>query len=203
MNKQEAKHGDRNHTMEAPSCLTVGPSALRAWPCPQMGFQGCYRTMSWDSHSGLGRGQSPQHSEVSGSLTQQPPLVSVVSGIKIKCRPTKPCLQVKLTVWATLHPESCLCIENCNYRTRAIFSHLTCYEYFPCLCNLLEAIYSDYIMFWTCHDSLYVFLLLEIKVSGRSFRPILTLVDRFVFLRRAVQRWNDGGMSDVPYLPAS
>ena len=33
-------------------------------------------------------------------------------------------------------------------------------------------------MFWTCHDSLYVFLLLEIKVSGRSFRFVPTLVDR-------------------------
>ena len=58
-------------------------------------------------------------------------------------------------------------------------------------------------MFWTCHDLLYIFLLLEIKVSGRSFTPILTLVYHFVFLRWAVQRWNDGEMSDVPYLPAS
>lgn len=68
------------------------------------------------------------------------------------------------------------------------FSHLTCHEYFPRLCNLWKAIYSDYIMFRTCHDLFYIFLLLEIKVSGWSFRPIPTLAYRFLSPRWAEQR---------------
>lgn len=56
------------------------------------------------------------------------------------------------------------------------FSHLTGHEYFPCLCNPLKAIYDDYIMFWMCHDLLYISLLVEVEVSGWSLRSIPTVV---------------------------
>lgn len=78
---------------------------------------------------------------------------------------------MKLPVWAASRPGSCLCIWNCNDSICVIFSHLTGHEYFPCLCNPLKAIYDGYIIFWMCHDLLYISLLVEAEVSGWSLHP--------------------------------
>lgn len=54
-------------------------------------------------------------------------------------------------------------------------------------------------MFWTCHDLLPLYLLLEIKVSGRSVRRIPALVHHFVSFRWAMQRRRHREASDAPY----
>lgn len=78
---------------------------------------------------------------------------------------------MKLTVWAASRPGSCLCIWSCDNSICVIFSHLTGHEYFPCLWNPLKAIYNGCVMFWMCHDLLYISLLVEVEVSGWSLHP--------------------------------